>query len=240
MLICVSYFFLNYKNFKILNEVDLVHTKNTKHNPKYTYNIDLLRYKSNAEIFSQFYKIPFNNFKNCLISDISKKIHPKNKNHKWQLIKNTEGYTIKLEFNSNNNNNINFSYFEECINIFYNEYGLKLLDDKINYLKLAVDLVENYEKSETQEWKINAVILEYGLPFLNKNLIFDLENLKKDALKEKNTFVTVNDVSSFTVNGLKNQIEILLSILIMVNVLIYSFHIISYPKLNSLKKRIFK
>ena len=241
ILICILYLFLNFNNFKIYNGVDLRFTINTNFTRSAFFNVDLLSInESNTK--AQFIKFPIGEIKRCLISSISN-IHPLSKDHTWELkegFNDSTKFVINWGFSSNKSNSVDGNNFQKCINSNYNEHARLLLRNKIEFLQNSIDIVQKYEEMETDKLKIDSVVTVYGLPYLNQIRLEELKSLVNMSLMNEDVFIYIDNLSSFALEEYKSKIEILISILIMSNLLTYSFFIIDYSKLNSLKRKIFK
>lgn len=234
-----------YGNYKTYNEFNLIFPQNYNFNQNVQFNIDMI-FPERIEIVQAREKLvdsgmPY--FQDCLISEISKKNHPSISNVNWRVINDLQikgRTTVSLEFSSNVPKKIEVNNLEKCA-LTYKPILLKTVNSKINVLRDSIEIVKKFEKNTMQpDWKITAVVQKYGLPFLNEIKVANLEKIKDEILNNEMNFLNFDVSNSFSLlkSTFREKIEILISLLLIVNVLLYSS--LSLKNLKRIKRRIFK
>ncbi len=234
-----------YGNYKTYNEFNLIFPQNYNFNQNVQFNIDMI-FPERIEIVQAREKLvdsgmPY--FQDCLISEISKKNHPSISNVNWRVINDLQikgRTTVSLEFSSNVPKKIEVNNLEKCA-LTYKPILLKTVNSKINVLRDSIEIVKKFEKNTMQpDWKITAVVQKYGLPFLNEIKVANLEKIKDEILNDEMNFLNFDVSNSFSLlkSTFREKIEILISLLLIVNVLLYSS--LSLKNLKRIKRRIFK
>lgn len=234
----------NYGNYKTINEFRLIFPQNYNFNQDVKFNIDMIL-PNNIDIVQSREKLvnsrmPY--FQNCLISEISKK-NSSISNVNWKVVNEHKikgQTTVTLEFLSNVSKKIDVSNLEKCDHE-YKPILLRTVNSKMNSLRESINIVKRFEKDTNQpDWKITAVVQKYGLPFLNEIKLTNLEKINDEILNNEMNYIEFDIRKSFSLvkSTFGEKIQILISLLFIINVLLYSG--LSYKNLKSIKKRIFK
>lgn len=247
ILVCLIYFVQYYGNYKVYNVFHLIFPESFKFSEDAQFNIDIL-FKDSSNFDQSRDKLinsgmPY--FKKCLISEISKQNHSSITELNWKIENHTKiigRTTVSLEFLSNVSKKIEVKNLEKCAST-YKPALLKTINSRINIVRESIEIVEKFEKvSENEVWKLKALIDRYNLPYLNKIKLNNLLKTKEKILKNEKDFIYFDIDNSYSLlkSSFKEKIEILISLLLIVNVLIYSAGKLKQTNLKRIKRRIFK
>ena len=240
-----------YGNYKTYNEFYLIFPQNYNFSQNVQFNIDIIFPDSidTDQAREKLIDSGMTNFQNCLISEISKKNHPSISNVNWKVINHHKikgRTTVSLEFSSNVPKKIEVNKLEKCA-LTYKPILLKTVNSKINVLRDSIKIVKKFEKNINQpDWKINAVVQKYGLPFLNEITLANLEKINDEITNNEMNYLKFDISNSFSLlkSSFREKIEILISLLLIVNVLLYSIvslkNLKNLKNLKRIKRRIFK